>query len=356
MVFSMKTHKTTAVEKHNFYDVFRSIIDHLPSRSQEIVAKRFGVYDEKPMTLQAIGDEYGITRERVRQIVQSGIRGISDYDDHEAFLAVRGAIVDFVEKHYGIVLDKMIMDTLGKDHATRGSIRFFIESLPDITYINPKQYPVLDGVVTHYDFNIDQWHTVHVDVRDTFLQTNATHPSTILHTQIAQKHDVAHDQLMHYLDVSREIGKNPFDKWGLVDWDEISPRGVREKALLILKEKNTPMHFREIAQAIDDYGLGKKGRKSHPQTVHNELIRDDNFVLVGRGVYALKNDDYVKGTVKDVITRVLENAEKPLSADEVIERVLRMRHVKPSTIKVNLNAVAKKISANKKYTLETRRI
>jgi DNA-binding winged helix-turn-helix (wHTH) protein len=85
--------------------------------------------------------------------------------------------------------------------------------------------------------------------------------------------------------------------------------------------------------------------------VHNELIRDDNFVLVGRGVYTINTDNYVNGTVKDVIENVLQNSDEPLSSQEVIDRVLEMRSVKPSTIKVNLNAVAKKM--NKKYTLDT---
>ncbi len=44
-----------------------------------------------------------------------------------------------------------------------------------------------------------------------------------------------------------------------------------------------------------------------PQTVHNELIKDIRFVLVGRGIYALNEWGYEKGVVKDVIKGILKD-------------------------------------------------
>lgn len=344
-------------EKHiGFHDVFRNILSHLPERSQEIVAKRFGVIDKKPMTLQAIGDDYGITRERVRQIVQSGLKSVRDIDGHDEHDVVRERIIAFVDDNHGIVLEDCIVQALGGDeHVHQGSVRFFIEGMPELDVVNARKYPVQERVVILRDFDIDTWHDVHTTTKKILEDKEVTHASQDLHKEVVEMHsDLDHDQMKQYLHVSREVGDNPFDKWGLVEWDEISPRGVREKALLIMKEKNTPLHFREIAALIDEYGLGKKGRKSHPQTVHNELIRDDNFVLVGRGVYALNTDSYIEGTVKDVIENVLQNSQEPLTADEVVDRVLEMRYVKPSTVKVNLNAVAKKLNKDKKYTLDSK--
>ncbi len=344
----MNTIKNDNVE---FSTVFNTVLEGSSSRSREIIAKRFGIGEKTPLTLQAIGDEYGITRERVRQIVQSGLRNVRNVDDNNyIFTSARDVIIAHIEDNSGIIaIDKLVV--LGGDNRDEhGAIRFLIEGMNEIEFISDKKHPVKNDVVALADFDINNWNQIHNAIKDILQIKQKTYTSEKLYEKL--KNDtIKHRQLKKYLEVSAEIEQNPFKKWGIAEWDEISPRGVREKALLIMKEKKEPMHFRTITEMIDSYGLGKKGKKSHPQTVHNELIRDDNFVLVGRGVYTLSADDHVEGTVKDVIENVLKKSDKPLTAEEVIERVLEMRYVQPSTVKVNLSAVAKKL--NKKYILDT---
>ncbi len=334
-----------------FSTVFHTVLAESPVRSREIIAKRFGIGEEMPLTLQAIGNEYGITRERVRQIVQSGLRNVCRADeDNHVFRNARDMIIAHIKEHGGIItIDKLIV-LGGNDSDEHGAIRFLVEGMSEIKFISDKKHPVKNDVVALVDFDIDDWNKIHNSVKDILHVKQKTYTSEKLHKKL-EDDTIECKQLEGYLGVSAEIAQNPFKKWGFVEWDEISPRGVREKALLIMKEKKEPMHFRTIAELIDVYGLGKKGKKSHPQTVHNELIRDDNFVLVGRGVYALNKDNHIKGTVKDVIENILEKSDKPLTTEEIIERVLKVRYVQPSTVKVNLSAVAKKL--NKKYILDT---
>ncbi len=344
--------KTAMNNNIKFSTVFDTVLVDSPSRSREIIAKRFGIGEEAPLTLQAIGDEYEITRERVRQIVQSGLKNVyNTCEDCSEFTDAKDIIVTHIEDNGGIITMDELVILGGDDSDEHGTIRFLVEGMSEVQAVSDKKHPVKNDVVALTDFDIDEWIRVHDMTKNILQIKQKTYTSEKLHKKIESDIKLKHEDLSCFLAVSSEVGQNPFDKWGFSDWDEISPRGVREKALLIMKEKDEPMHFRKIAEMIDFYGLGKKGRKSHPQTVHNELIRDNNFVLVGRGVYALSADDHVQGTVKDVIENVLENSNEPLTAEEVIERVLEMRYVQPSTIKVNLNAVAKKL--NKKYTLDS---
>jgi hypothetical protein len=97
-----------------------------------------------------------------------------------------------------------------------------------------------------------------------------------------------------------------------------------------------PLHFQQVAIAIDQSGFrGKK--KAHPQTVHNELIKDgERFVLVGRGLYALKEWGYTPGTVRDVIEDVLKKEPKGMHKDAIVQAVLARRFVKENTIMLNL--------------------
>jgi len=142
--------------------------------------------------------------------------------------------------------------------------------------------------------------------------------------------------LMEWLKLSKQITKNPFGEWGLSDSPYVRPRGIRDLAYLFMRKHGSPMHFREVAGGIQK----TLSRNAHHQTVHNELIKDNRFVLVGRGLYALTEWGYQPGIVRNVIQSILKK-HGSLSREDLIKRVLKERHVKENTILINLQ--------NKKY-------
>jgi hypothetical protein len=123
-------------------------------------------------------------------------------------------------------------------------------------------------------------------------------------------------------------------RWGLVKWPMVNPKNIRDKIYVILKENGKHMHFNEIAEAIKASDFKRKDVTT--QAIHNELIKDKRFVLIGRGIYALKEWGYKKGTVADIISEVLREAGEPLHRDEIVKRVLKSRFVKETTILLNL--------------------
>jgi len=128
----------------------------------------------------------------------------------------------------------------------------------------------------------------------------------------------------------REVEQNKFGHWGIYDWREIKPKTINDKIYLVLKNHGKPIHFAEIADHINQIGFDNK--KANAATVHNELILDDKYVLVGRGLYGLKEWGYKEGTVADVIKDILAEAGGPLARDEIIDKVLEKRLVKKTTI------------------------
>ena len=50
------------------------VLGTLPAREAEILRMRFGINQEKAMTLEEVGGHYGITKERIRQIENKAIR------------------------------------------------------------------------------------------------------------------------------------------------------------------------------------------------------------------------------------------------------------------------------------------
>ncbi|MDP1629616.1 MAG: hypothetical protein Q8L57_03285, partial [bacterium] len=159
------------------------------------------------------------------------------------------------------------------------------------------------------------------------------------------------DQIIaSWVDLSKRISSNPFGEYGLTSWPEIRPQGVRDKAYLVIKKEKTPLHFLQISRLIEK--TFQSHRPVHYQTVHNELIKDGRFVLVGRGTYALNEWGYEPGTVKEVIASILKNAKKPMTKNEILEAVTRQRQVKELTVIFNLqNRKYFQRSADGRYAL-----
>lgn len=55
-------------------EIINNVLDTLSSKEAEIIRMRFGINADKPMTLEAIGQHYGVSRERIRQIESKAIR------------------------------------------------------------------------------------------------------------------------------------------------------------------------------------------------------------------------------------------------------------------------------------------
>jgi hypothetical protein len=145
--------------------------------------------------------------------------------------------------------------------------------------------------------------------------------------------------LFSFLEASKHIMQSYDGKWGLRTWPEVNPRGIRDKAYLALRLHEKPLHFTEVSKLIEEFQekfLQNKGKKVLPQTVHNELIKDPRFVLVGRGTYALQDWGYEPGTVRDVIASLLRGNGGTMTKDEIMEKTLSQRQVKESTVELNL--------------------
>ena len=106
---------------------------------------------------------------------------------------------------------------------------------------------------------------------------------------------------------------------------------MRDMAYLVLKKSGAPLHFTDVARRI----TAEFKKQAHIATTHNELIKDNRFVLVGRGLYALSEWGYTSGVVRDVIKQVLKK-HGPLPKNELMDKVKEQRQVKENTIYVNL--------------------
>ncbi len=140
--------------------------------------------------------------------------------------------------------------------------------------------------------------------------------------------------ILNALYLGKGVVKSKDALLGLTTWGNINPKNIKDKIIFVLKKHGKPIHFRGIVKLIEEAHFDSK--KINEQVVHNELVKNKRFVLVGRGIYGLSDWGLKSGTVAEIIEKVLLEKGKPLSKDEIIEEVLKLRQVNHNTIILNL--------------------
>jgi hypothetical protein len=301
-------------------------------REREIIARRFGLYDRKE-TLEQIGELLGITRERVRQL-EKAIMIRLRLAAEESLPHIASIEKVFIKNLHDLgrvarVHDLTIRLVTEPNETTRAHVAFIADIAPRLTVVEENdRYHHAVGVKEYHD---DSQIKVHVDSIVKAVKENGE-PLTIdeLHAKVNQEHP---NHVRALASISKDLASLK-GKWGLNKWPTVNPKNIRDKIYVVLKENNKPMHFAAIAKAIKDSDFRRKDVTT--QAIHNELIKDSRFVLIGRGIYALKEWGYQKGTVADIITDILKKENGPLTRDEIVRRVLKHRQVKETTILLNL--------------------
>lgn len=320
------------------------IFSCLSERARDVIERRFGIGKAAArQTLESIGQSYKITRERVRQIEEQSLKKMKSSPAFKEAEKSLGELKDLIEKRGGVVPEKFFLDEVSSFPGQKNHLHFLLVLGDDFEKLKEDE-----EFHSHWTTN-SAWareikqalknlhqklNPENVYSEDELLAHFADCARTHLKNSPPPKADGGPQTeiLKLWLRLSRLLAKNAIGEWGFVSSSQIKPRGVKDLAYLIMKQHGSPMHFSEVAKAITK----NLSRLAHPQTVHNELIKDSRFVLVGRGIYALASWGYKPGLVRDVIKNVLQE-NKALTKEEVIKKVLKERYVKENTILINLN-------------------
>lgn len=320
-------------------------------REREIITRRYGLNDRKE-TLEQIGEMLGITRERVRQIekgVMNQLKRLVQQGDLEHVTNIERLLIRDLSENGRISRVRHVTERLVNEkhkHTDRSHIAFLSELAPRITVINENDN-------YHHVIAIGE-HGTEKEIKsniDTIVKTVKKHGEPLhiekLHGMLDHEHP---NHVKGFADASKTLA-HLNDHWGLAKWPTVNPRNIRDKIYVILAESGKPMHYSDIAESIRESNF--KRNDVTTQAIHNELIKDKRFVLIGRGIYALNHWGYSRGTVTDIITDVLKEAGEPLHRDDIVKRVLKKRQVKETTVLLNLQSKPQfKRVAKATYTLE----
>jgi len=295
--------------KISFEKLSLELTSQLPPRVKDVVVGRFGLSSQAPQTLEAVGRQHQITRERVRQIVKEGLTQLRENTrqakHRERYAAAFEEVAAVLRKAGSLAREDLFLELLGVRDAANHAL--FLLTLGDQFYSQRETQDFYPFWTLRKDMvkNAHPWHQRLL----TFFQKKK---NLVSERELQRLHG---KEVVCYLEVSKFIEKSPEGRWGLKTWPEVNPRGMRDKAYLVLRQQAHPLHFKEVAALIaklqENLVLQKK-KAVLSQTVHNELIKDPRFVLVGRGTYGLNDWGLESGTVKDVMRSILANNGKTM--------------------------------------------
>lgn len=301
-------------------------------REREIVSRRFGLFDRKE-TLEQIGELLGITRERVRQLEKSVVMKLKTAAEKDLphIKEIEKQITDQLETVGCVARVNKLTETMTKDNdrLSQSRVSFLANLCPKLIVIdeNDHFYHAIAIKAAHDEKALKD---KVAKIIEAIKKIGEPTKVEVIAEAIKMK-DVTHVAAL--ASTSKHLATLN-NIWGLIKWPTVNPKNIRDKIYVILHVHGKPLHFNEISKAIK--GSEFKRKDVTTQAIHNELIKDGRFVLIGRGIYALKEWGYSKGTVADIITDVLKKADEPLHRDEIVKRVLKSRQVKETTILLNL--------------------
>ena len=332
--------------------IAKEILESLKERDRKILLDRYGLEGGEAKTLAAIGEEQNLTRERVRQIEKDLLKHLKKVSlQNQAFTSAKDFLIGIITEHGRIVAEENLLLHLSiKDSKEKNALIFLlhlVEELDNFIHDNYKK-----SWVTVL-FNEDLLHkfveeSKNIIGNQSIPQQAEQFLENFKKTEFynENKTELNDQVILNYLELTVEIEKNVFGQWGLSLWKEVKPKDVGDKAYLVMKHHKNPEHYSAITEMINKAKFDS--RTAYKETVHNELIKDNRFILIGRGIYALSEWGYKPGVVSEVISEVLKQAGEPLPKDRIIEEVMKKRMVKKNTILVGLSnkKLFKKIGKN----------
>lgn len=336
--------------------IVEEIIQNLNPKERETIIKRYGLRGGEIETLESIGKELGITRERVRQIQNQAIQKIKPIiNSHQEIKNFIQKTKQFLEP-IGVQEEYYFYHILIKNKLIKAGeekiIRFFLIHHEDIGY-----YPGDDFLKSFYakdkNYSLFLKHIlkkiyIHlIENHQKIFSEDELFHLILKEIKIHKIQEKNFESLINLIRIIRHLHKNPFNFWGFIKNYFIVPTSLKHKIYLILKSENRPLHFSEIHKKInqitqiEDEFLHPIWKKPYSlESIKNELIKNSDFVFVGRGTYALKEWGFEEGKIFDVLKNfILKNKE--VSFQKVYEFINSQKIVKPSTLSIYLYRMQK---------------
>lgn len=331
---------TNTLTNNNLIKSFSDVLDSLSYKEKNVIERRVWLFWKKE-TLQDIGNSFNpnITRERVRQIEETWIKKIWRIIKSTVLKEILDLSIKHMELNWWLISRDKVINILIKELNLEENVNSWIleaviESDYDIKKSKQKFWCKLYFYMPQIDKkSIELVHKEAIKIlkkRKNIMKKITLYE--LISNNLRSENNLSITFINSVLELFNDIVFWEENYVWLEKWKLLNPKTLKDKAIYIMKKEKIPMHFVDLANKITEL-LWKTVKVN---TVHNELIRNNDFVLIGRWIYALKEWWFIPWTVMDVIINILNKKWKPMNTEEITKEVLKIRNVKPTTIYMNL--------------------
>lgn len=337
--------------KSQIYETIDELLSDLNSREADVIKKRFGI-NSKPLSLEKIGKEYGITRERVRQIEDKALKKISHKSLQLAFFEktlypiINDLLGDLKIKRE-IFIYRKLNEIYDIKEEEMNILRFFFNIFEKIYYKEEnrlfnsflstqkhffeKGLKILNHLYNRLEKN-----------KDTILKEEDVLKILLNEIKIHWNIQPSVEEILEFLKISKVIKRNPLNEYGHFKHPRITPVLLKNKIKIIFEIEKRPLHFNEIHQKLLELSeiedellpfVWKKRYTNH--SIHNALLENDDFVKYGRGKYVLREWGYEEGHIIALMRKILEE-RKEVDVDELYEFIRNHKECAPATFRLYL--------------------
>ncbi len=338
-------------------EVVSQLLRLLSPKERMVIERRYNLDHTHKATLEEIGKHFKVTRERIRQIEKSALQKLRRNVFTTPLSSLFTLATEVIIEHGGVMKQDLFYNELIRRIMNSGSAD--VDSLSLAFELDPAYVVVGNTIKLHPYIRLqhisdDAITEVCATATRLLEEKSDVSPKNEFVREVFNLHQAKANVSPAFIESSLHLDKNikvlP-EGFGLYSWRHIHPRTLRDKIFFILREARKPMHFVDIANKIIEMRFDTK--HVNLQAVHNELIRCSDFVLIGRGIYALKEWGYQSGTVMDVIESILRQYGE-MEQEEIVKSVLERRQVKRITILLALkNSDTFVRTGRKRYKLVT---
>ena len=322
----------------------KDILQYCKAKEQLVLVKKFGLLTWKEVPLQRIGADYNMTRERVRQIeTQALMRFRRLIVGNDKYVKVLEEAKKILDTHGGLLSEEDLIKKIVNKNMFKFSsqeLKLILVSDFDINYLKRNKLlyksfykdPLFEDLLTKMTMRTTNYFEKKKESEDVYEFIEK------MKNEFALKHanvEFLQNALfyMNFFQVIRWI--KVFDgKVGLMAFTDVWPKTIKLKIVYVMKKLNKPVHFQELPAKIIEWFPSKAVKVT---TIHNELVKNNQtFVNIGLGLYALREWGYEGGLVKDIIIRIFNKYNRPMSVKEISKELLKEKMVSPNTVLLNL--------------------
>lgn len=323
-----------------------SLIDSLieragDTRSMDILKRRFGLSNGERETLEEIGRDYGVTRERIRQIQKKALRKIQ-HPSTRSREAITVLVTKMLEENNIVISDSEADILVGKffnNYEFDGSS--FLDLLSELNWIQRNEI----GDVSFYTTG-KMNPSISIFMKDVYIQLKSSGKSLsideiskLLITLNCKYSEWRNFEILieRLCNLDPRIEERTPGKFTLYshhsktdDWAFL----IRE----VLEKEDTPLHFTEIADNVNDALSNFNNKHIDVRRVHSILIERDEFSHSGvKGTYGLTEWGFRKETTAELIKECIKKAGFPLHWKQIFNYVSKYKDTKHANILAILN-------------------